>query len=600
MTCREILIAAALAWASAAGPRAESIQNAADIYRQAFAAMPKLEEGEKAKFDAAIVTTPPPLTGDLQEIVARFDAALRELHRAREAATCDWNLDEAAGFRLRLPHLSQAVELSQAALFRARLRFAAEAADDGVADIVAVLKMARDCASSGLLIQLTVDRALEKSAIEILAANLPCLSVIQLDGLAATLRRLPATPSVAECLRHEADIMVQWIEGFIDGKGANLAGSDDGGRILDALYEVGLVGGPPAPRFQAFTVADLRESLRLLRADYAALVEILELPPGERRARLAEWKANRSKARPTGGEDRARRLSWDLIPSVDSFAEQDDRLRTRRELLRLAIDVQRRGPDAAKGVAIPGQGPIEYRATATGFELVCGAVSIAQAAPQAAPSAANEAATQAATKSPPRRPLLEVGSPAPPLAAGEWLQGEPVANLSKGEAFLVEFWATWCGPCLTSIPHVNDIARTWKDKGLVVIGQNVHDGDAGAVQQLIDKMGDTMTYRVALDDKTVIKNGAMAETWLTAADCGGIPWAFLVDKDGMIAWIGHPMELDEAAIEQVLAGTFDLSKAAADSKAAKAAAQAARVAAQAARAAAAEPEVLLLRVGGAP
>jgi hypothetical protein len=79
-------------------------------------------------------------------------------------------------------------------------------------------------------------------------------------------------------------------------------------------------------------------------------------------------------------------------------------------------------------------------------------------------------------------------------------------------------------------------------------------------------MGDKMTYRVALDSKADDPHGQMAKTWLKAAGLTGIPSAFLVDTKGVIAWIGHPMKLQEQVIEDVIAGTYDVRKAAAASK----------------------------------
>jgi thiol-disulfide isomerase/thioredoxin len=144
------------------------------------------------------------------------------------------------------------------------------------------------------------------------------------------------------------------------------------------------------------------------------------------------------------------------------------------------------------------------------------------------------------------------------------VQGQPVKNFEKGKAYIVEFWATWCGPCRVSIPHLNEIHEKYKDKGLVVIGQDCWERDESLVEPFIKKMGDKMTYRVALDDKTEKERGAMAETWMAAAGRNGIPSAFLVDGKGLIAWIGHPMQLKESVIEAVLDGTFDTRKAAAD------------------------------------
>jgi thiol-disulfide isomerase/thioredoxin len=159
-------------------------------------------------------------------------------------------------------------------------------------------------------------------------------------------------------------------------------------------------------------------------------------------------------------------------------------------------------------------------------------------------------------------PTLKVGDPAPGLQTGKWVQGEPVREFEKGKAYIVEFWATWCGPCRVSIPRLNEFHNQFKDKGLIVIGQDCWERDDALVAPFIKKMGDMMTYRVALDDKTDEDKGRMAKTWMEAAGRTGIPSAFLVDTKGCIAWIGYPMQLKEQVIEEVLAGRFDAHKAA--------------------------------------
>jgi thiol-disulfide isomerase/thioredoxin len=159
-------------------------------------------------------------------------------------------------------------------------------------------------------------------------------------------------------------------------------------------------------------------------------------------------------------------------------------------------------------------------------------------------------------------PTLKAGDPAPKLQTGRWVQGEPVKGFDKGTAYIVEFWATWCGPCRQSIPHLNEKYLKYKDKGLVVIGQDCWEEDDGLVAPFVKKMGDKMSYRVALDDKDGSTKGKMADTWMAAAGQDGIPTAFLIDTNGVIAWIGHPMTLQEETIDQVLAGKFDIKKAA--------------------------------------
>lgn len=159
---------------------------------------------------------------------------------------------------------------------------------------------------------------------------------------------------------------------------------------------------------------------------------------------------------------------------------------------------------------------------------------------------------------------LTVGDKAPKLQVGKWVQGDPVTEFKNDKAYIVEFWATWCGPCRQSIPHLNEVYKKYKDKGLVVIGQDVWEEDEDEVPKFVKQMGDKMTYRVALDDKKSSEKGAMADTWMKAAGQNGIPTAFVIAKSGEIAWIGHPMSLKEQLLDEVLAGNFDVKKAAVD------------------------------------
>jgi thiol-disulfide isomerase/thioredoxin len=173
-------------------------------------------------------------------------------------------------------------------------------------------------------------------------------------------------------------------------------------------------------------------------------------------------------------------------------------------------------------------------------------------------AAAVSLTTRAAT------PALKVGDAPPKLQVAKFVQGEPVADFEKGKAYIVEFWATWCGPCRVSIPHLNELANKYKDKGLVVIGQDCWERDESLVEPFIKKMGDKMTYRIAVDDKEGSKKGKMAENWMEAAGQNGIPTAFFINKAGVIAWIGHPMRLNDQLVEEILEDRFDVKKAAAD------------------------------------
>lgn len=153
---------------------------------------------------------------------------------------------------------------------------------------------------------------------------------------------------------------------------------------------------------------------------------------------------------------------------------------------------------------------------------------------------------------------LKPGDTAPKLAVSKWLNGEAVGDFEKGKVYVIECWATWCGPCRAAIPHVSELNTKFKDKNVVFIGMNVWEKNVDGVEPFVKQMGQKMNYRVALDDPNG-PQGKTAMNWLAASGQSGIPCTFIVDKEGKIAWIGHPMGM-ESIVEKVAAGTFDIKQ----------------------------------------
>src|SRR3954462_13706948 len=62
------------------------------------------------------------------------------------------------------------------------------------------------------------------------------------------------------------------------------------------------------------------------------------------------------------------------------------------------------------------------------------------------------------------------GKPMPPLNVTGWVNGQVTPAEMKGKVVVVDFYATWCGPCMAAIPHNNQLVAKYKDKGLVLFG----------------------------------------------------------------------------------------------------------------------------------
>jgi thiol-disulfide isomerase/thioredoxin len=150
----------------------------------------------------------------------------------------------------------------------------------------------------------------------------------------------------------------------------------------------------------------------------------------------------------------------------------------------------------------------------------------------------------------------KLGDPAKPLTLAKTVKGDAV-DLASGkgkQVYVVEFWATWCPPCRDSIPHLTELQKKFKDKGVTFVG--ISDETAAKVEPFVKKMGDKMDYVVALDSDRKTSGDYMG-----AYGQNGIPTAFIVDKQGRIAWVGHPMSGLDTAIEEIVAGTYDLAAA---------------------------------------
>lgn len=150
-----------------------------------------------------------------------------------------------------------------------------------------------------------------------------------------------------------------------------------------------------------------------------------------------------------------------------------------------------------------------------------------------------------------------IGDPPPPLRVQRWIKGIPVKSFEKGKIYVVEFWATWCGPCKTFMPHLSALAHQYKDR-VTFVAIDVYEQKTTTIKQIkavVDSMGNKMDFAVAIDD-----NNFMAHKWVDTACSTSIPSTFVVNAEGDVAWIGHPKDLDEV-LRKILTNTWDIKRA---------------------------------------
>jgi thiol-disulfide isomerase/thioredoxin len=135
----------------------------------------------------------------------------------------------------------------------------------------------------------------------------------------------------------------------------------------------------------------------------------------------------------------------------------------------------------------------------------------------------------------------KVGDVAPEFGGKKFFnapaQSSPTLSSLKGRVVMLDFWATWCGPCVASIPHVIELHEKYHKKGLVVIAHT--DNSSQNLEAFIKEK--KIPYIISVGDNIGDAYGV-----------DGIPAVFLVDPDGKIAWSGHPARLEEATIEALL------------------------------------------------
>ncbi|OGO31615.1 MAG: hypothetical protein A2Z29_03035 [Chloroflexi bacterium RBG_16_56_11] len=128
------------------------------------------------------------------------------------------------------------------------------------------------------------------------------------------------------------------------------------------------------------------------------------------------------------------------------------------------------------------------------------------------------------------------------------LEGELVSLGSfEGRPVMLNFWASWCGPCRDEMPYLQDVSKDprWVEKGLVLLAINIQESTS-VVQKFVDDFG--LTFTVLLDT-----NGAVTERY----NIGSIPTTYFIDGDGIIRDVrigafARKADIDRALLNSIM------------------------------------------------
>ncbi len=155
----------------------------------------------------------------------------------------------------------------------------------------------------------------------------------------------------------------------------------------------------------------------------------------------------------------------------------------------------------------------------------------AQAAPQGIPAATIK--PMPAPKEPvEKRVLLDPG--AKPQFTLNYTDGSTVTNEDlKGKIVVMDFWATWCGPCMASMPHMIELNKKYADKGVQVVGISLDRSEDTLKKTVADKGMDWPQHYDG--DRVITRKFGVS----------GIPTIYILSPEGEVLWRGHPSDMDE-------------------------------------------------------
>ena len=133
------------------------------------------------------------------------------------------------------------------------------------------------------------------------------------------------------------------------------------------------------------------------------------------------------------------------------------------------------------------------------------------------------------------------GKPMPALDVTGWINGQVKPQDMKGKVVIVDFYATWCGPCMAAIPHNNELLKKYKDNGLVILGVCTNSRGQEKMAQVVKDKG--IEYPTARDPQLKSQKAWAVRYYPTYA---------IVDRKGIVRIIGLQPSNVEKVVKKLL------------------------------------------------
>ncbi len=140
--------------------------------------------------------------------------------------------------------------------------------------------------------------------------------------------------------------------------------------------------------------------------------------------------------------------------------------------------------------------------------------------------------------------IIKVGQKAPQITVTDWILNIPKDKNLANKFVVLEFWATWCGPCVAAVPHMNELQAKFKNPNLYFI--SITDESKEKVERTLKR----------IDFKSIVVSDVEQKTQIQYGDgktgIGEIPLTVLIDDKGYVSWIGDPQRLTESTLNDFI------------------------------------------------